>query len=372
MRSNKRPLFEDLSLEPFVPADASEELWNAYFEISESVFSEFNPKARKPERNVSRRLLTAPSSLYAVKRTVASDKNRTPVAYASMGYDTESSPSYEIDRHVCRLNIMVAKPFRRLRVATNLLRCLLDQAEGLEKNTVAVEADNRTGIAFCDSLEGTLVHKEVKHRLYMESADWQTAREWMEKGRNKFPDTKFEFFRECPDCLIEDFCEVYTRIINERPTGEMEQTIVTTPESRRVEEQNAAKRGIEWYSLVSREENGEISGVTDVMYNPKEPHRIDWYFTGVSAKHRRKGLAKRLKAEMLMAVKEKFPDVEYMTTSMAHNNRPMQAINSQLGFKSRKTCHVYQWELAALRGKVDAILSSPRRRPKTEGRKDSH
>ena len=210
MRSNKKPLFEDLSLERFVPADASEELWNAYFAISESVFSEFNPKARKPERNVSRRLLTAPSSLYAVKRTVALDKTRTPVAYASMGYDTESSPSYEIDRHVCRLNIMVAKPFRRLRVATNLLRCLLDQAEGLEKDTVAVEADNRTGIAFCDSLEGTLVHKEVKHRLYMESADWQTAREWMEKGRNKFPDTKFEFFRECPDCLIEGFCEVYT------------------------------------------------------------------------------------------------------------------------------------------------------------------
>jgi RimJ/RimL family protein N-acetyltransferase len=219
-------------------------------------------------------------------------------------------------------------------------------------------------------MKGELVHKEVQHRMYLEEADNELAAQWLAKGRERFPDTRFELFENCPEDVIEAFCQTYTRIINERPTGGMDQTIITTPESRRIEEQNMKQRGIAWYTLISREKNGDISGMTDIMYNPREPHKVVQYFTGVSAQHRRKGLAKRLKAEMLGVIKRQFPDVEYITTSMAETNRAMQAINAQLGFKSRKTCHVYQWDLPDLKKRVEDHLMNSGKKRKTDGQKD--
>ncbi|MEZ4568023.1 MAG: GNAT family protein [Desulfobacterales bacterium] len=182
------------------------------------------------------------------------------------------------------------------------------------------------------------------------------------KGRKKFPDTTFEFFQDCPAADIDAFCRTYTEIINERPTGDMQQTIITTPQSRRIEEENLKKKGVQWYTLISREKNGDISAMTDIMYHPREPHKITQYFTGVSARHRRKGLAKRLKAEMLYLMREKFPQVDYITTTMAPDNRPMQAINAKLGFKLRKTDYVYQWTLTDLEGQVTRLQSAKRRR----------
>ncbi|MBU0995152.1 MAG: GNAT family N-acetyltransferase [Proteobacteria bacterium] len=371
MKLNLEWLSIDLLLEEFIPREATDELWQAYFNLSESIFLEFNPNARVPNREASKRLLSATSPLYKVQRTIVFDEIRTPVAFLSISYDTELSPSYEHDQHLCQVNVRIAKAFRRKGIALYLLKILLDTVAFLEKDTVQAEVENKVGKAFCKSLNGELVHEETQHRMYMEDVNWEIVEEWLAKGKEKFPDTTYELFRDCPDTDIEAFCETYTEIINERPTGEMEQTIITTPESRRVEEQNMKKKGIDWYTMISREKNGEISALTDLMHNLKEPHKIIQYFTGVSAKHRRKGLAKRIKAEMLIVIKKLFPDVEYITTTMAPNNRPMMAINEQLGFKSRKTTDMYQWALPDLLKLVDDHLSSTKKKRNKDCQKDS-
>lgn len=370
MRLHLDWLQKTLVLYDFNPKDAPDDLWRAFFTLSESIFREFNPSSRLPDREVVRRRLLAISPLYTIQRSLALDEGRNPVAFAYIAFDTELSPSYVHDSHICQIHIRVDGELRRQRVATAILDNLLDRAESLGKDIIQIEADNTTGKAFCRSLKGEMVHKEVQHRLYLEDADWQTAEEWLAAGRKKFPDTEFIFFRDCPEAYIAPFCRAYTEIINQRPTGDMEQTIVTTPESRRIEEQDMKKRGVEWYTLISRESNSEVSGLTDIMHHPREPHKIIQYFTGVSAKHRRKGVAKRLKAEMLAVIKKQFSDVEYISTTMASDNRPMQAINAQLGFKSRKSTHLYQWALPDLRHQVKERLRKPLRRRKTDGQRD--
>ncbi len=343
---------------------APEELWSCWFAVSESVFWEFNPKSRLPDRNAAKRRMSVASPLYRTERFLVFNHAKTPVAVMSFGYETERSPSYELDKNICHINILVEKGFRRQRIATRLLAELLKKARSMQKITIAGEIDNTPARKFCEAYNGEMVHKEVQHRMYMDGADWEAAAEWRTKGRKKFPDTTFEFFQDCPDADIEAFCRTYTEIINERPTGDMQQTLITTPQSRRIEEENLKKKGVQWYTLISREKNGDISAMTDIMYHPREPHKIVQYFTGVSAGHRRKGLAKRLKAEMLYVMQEKFPEVEYITTTMAPDNRPMQAINAKLGFKLRKTDCVYQWALTDLETQVAARLQTAGRRRK--------
>jgi hypothetical protein len=97
--------------------------------------------------------------------------------------------------------------------------------------------------------------------------------------------------------------------------------------------------------------------MTDILYNQEEPYRINQYFTGVLGKYRRRELSKRLKAEMLVVIRDRFPQVEYIATSTARKNLPMRSVNRKLGFLPHKTVFTYQWNLRALRRRVEESLS---------------
>ena len=346
------------SLVEFEPKDASESLWTAYFTFSETIFREFNQRGRLPNREAVRRPLSTPNPLYTVKRWIVFDETENAVASASISYDTELSPDYESSSHICQIQIAVLPACRRKKIAAYLLKHMIEKANAIGKDTVRADADNSTGLDFCKYFRGELIHKEVQHRVYLEDMDWQLVDNWRAKGRSRSPHTTIESFQECPEKDIDEFSRSYTEIINQRPVGDIEQELITTPESRRVEERNYKRRGIEWHTMISREHDGQISGMTDIMYNPEEPYRIHQYFTGVLGRYRRKGLAKRLKAEMLMYIKKSFPDAEHITTSTAKENKPMRAINKQLGFMPQKTYSMFRWALQNLDRRVNKVLSA--------------
>lgn len=346
------------SLVEFNPHNASESLWTAYFTISEAVFRELNPKGRLPNREALRRLFSKANPLYNVKRLMVFDEEERVIASASMSYDTELSPDYESSSHICHVQISVIPSWRRKKIATYFLKHLIETVGAMGKDIVRADAENPTGLGFCRYLRGELIHQEVQHRSYLEDVDWQLVDQWREKGMTRFPHTAIESFQECPEKDIDEFCRTYTEIINQRPVGEIEQELITTPESRRIEERNFKRRGIEWHTMISREHDGQISAMTDIMYNPQEPYRVHQYFTGVLGRYRRRGLAKRLKAEMLIYIKERFPDAEYIKTTTARENKPMRAINKQLGFMPEKTCYMFRWVLQDLGRRVDKVLSA--------------
>lgn len=340
----------------FIPDQASEEIWNAYFIHSEAIFREFNKRDRLPDRQVARKMISTLNPLYAIKRWVHLDEGKKAIAYARMSYETESSPDYESNKHLSYVYISVIHEYRRKKIGTKFMKHLIEQASTMGIEIFQTEVDNTPGLSFCKYLRGAVAHHYTQHRLYLADIAWQLAERWLEKGRIKYPLVSIEYFQKCPEKDIEEFSTVYTEIINQRPVGEMEQKLITTPESRRIEERNLEKRGFEWYTMISRDQYGRISGVTDIMYNPEEPHRIIQYLTGVREKYRRMGLAKRLKAEMLFFIKKRFPEVEYITTNTAEKNLPMRSINKRLGFLPKKHYYVFKWDLAGLKQRVDSIV----------------
>ncbi len=350
----------DLSIAAFIPKEAHENLWKAYFTLSEKIYREFNQRGRLPNREAARRRLLTPNPLYSINRWILLDNRKKAVASASLAHDTELSPDYDSSRHICQLQIAVDPDHRRKKLATRLLKFMLQAAGTMEMDTVRVDADNPTGSEYCKFLKGQLIHREYQHRLYLEDVDWQLVDEWCAKGRSRFPQTRIDTFQDCPGQDIGEFCRIYTEIINQRPVGDIQEELVTTPESRRIEENSLKKREIEWHTMISREDDGQISALTDIMYNLQEPYRVHQYFTGVRRHYRRRGLAKRLKAEMLIYIQRTFPDAEYVTTSTAKENHPMRAINKQLGFVPRKTCSIFQWGIPDLLRRVNRILSVPK------------
>jgi GNAT superfamily N-acetyltransferase len=354
---------EVYSLMEFIPKEAPEELWESYFRLSENVFREFNQKYRLPDRLAVRRRFLAPNPLYRVRRWLLFDGADTVLAFASISFDTELSPDYESNKQICQVRILVIPSCRRKKIGSQLLNRLCETAGELGKSIVLAEADNPLAEEFCRHLEGAKVHEEVQHRLRMDDVDWQLVESWLEKGRTKTRNIGIEFFQDCPESDIEEFTRAYTEIINQRPTGDMQRELITTPESRRIEERNLKRRGIEWYTIITREHDEKISGMTDILYNQEEPYRINQYFTGVLAKYRRRELSKRLKAEMLVVIRDRFPQVEYIKTSTARKNFPMRSVNRKLGFFPHKTVFIYRWNLQDLRRRVEKILSGADRSP---------
>jgi GNAT superfamily N-acetyltransferase len=172
MEWNLQGLSEPFFLREFVPKDAPEELWQAYFTLSEMSLHEFHKRDRLPDRGAVRKMLSAPSPLYHVRRWIVLDEGQSAIASDSMIYDSEISPDYESNKHVCQVRILVVPAYRRKKIATHLVKHTIETAGLLEKDAVMAEADNPLGLDFCKHLRGELVHEEVHHRLYVEDIDW--------------------------------------------------------------------------------------------------------------------------------------------------------------------------------------------------------
>ncbi|MCK5047090.1 MAG: hypothetical protein KAS22_10960, partial [Candidatus Heimdallarchaeota archaeon] len=100
------------------------------------------------------------------------------------------------------------------------------------------------------------------------------------------------------------------------------------------------------YTIISREYNGFISGITEIRYSRTDrPERIEQGLTGVLEEYRGRGLGKWLKAEMLMYIENHIPDARFLVTGNADHNAPMNSINERLGFKPYKNETSYKFRL---------------------------
>ena len=58
------------------------------------------------------------------------------------------------------------------------------------------------------------------------------------------------------------------------------------------------------------EKNGDISGLTDVVYTPSKAPLMDQWLTGVAENYRGRGIGKWVKSTMLLKIREEFPDIK--------------------------------------------------------------
>lgn len=61
--------------------------------------------------------------------------------------------------------------------------------------------------------------------------------------------------------------------------------------------------------------------------------------------NRKRGIGKALKGKMLLFIREKYPQVEYMATGNALANDAILSINRRMGYKETNVFHLYRFEL---------------------------
>lgn len=346
--------FLDFQILEFNPHNATDEDFELYFDILETWVLEMNPGEKLTPREVKKKeILTDPPKILMSRWIfIKEEENRKETfGYILLQTSSKLDPNYDENRAVGRFYLFVKSTFRGQGYGEYLLKFLLKQAEKRELKILQCEVVLQHSWSFFEKYQGKVVLEVAENRLYLDKVNWEMMNEWLIRGRevgNK-EGVALEIFQVVPDEFISDFVDIYSETFNQQPFGEMAGRSKVTIESRRAEEEKWREAGNLVYTGLTIESKQEISGITEIIYNPDEPELVYQLFTGVREKYRGRGLGKWLKAEMIYLIKDKLPKAEYISTGNADANAPMLSINERMGFQHHQSRRVYQFKVEELR-----------------------
>jgi GNAT superfamily N-acetyltransferase len=336
----------EIELRPFDPFKATEEEWRDFHEYRYKRYPEAHqgdPITADEVVEKSLRFMREEEHIetHSVHQRGGSDEW---IGLIRVSHIKENSKSYEENKHICYIyNIALLTPYRGKGIATKLLEVVLEYVKRHKKSLIIADTTEADGKKFIKKLGAQEALSGVENRLDLTKLDWDMVGEWVKEGPVRSPESKIEFFEDCPDDIIEEYCKLYTEIGNQAPREDMDVgDFVTTPELRRQYEKFQKDVDVTWLTAITREPNGDISGLTEVLYRPSKDPLIFQELTGVPEKYRGSGKGKWLKAVMIQEVKKRWPTVTSVVTGNATSNAPMLSINNRLGFKVHKESIVAQ------------------------------
>jgi len=330
----------EVIIEKFDPLQATDKEWDRFHEYRRKKHLEVNPNdpfsSNESTKNAIQQNVQNPEfGIHLLN--IIDKKTDKQIGDAMQGLILEASPSYEGTKHLIQYDIYLLKPYRRKGIGKQLLKQVYDFAIDHKKTLLVSESSDDDGKAFLKRIGAQVALSGVDNRLNLSEVDWSMINSWAKEGPKKSPSTKLEIVQKIPEELLEEYCKVYTEVINQQPLGELDVgAMVFTPESYRQMEGMFEKMNRTWITIIAREDNGKISGLTEMRYNPERKTMISQILTGVQLDYRGRGIGKWLKAVMLLHVRENYPEVQIVTTGNATTNAPMLSINDRLGFKVYK------------------------------------
>ena len=342
----------EIELRPFDPFTATAAEWKSFHQYRYKRYPEAHPgDPITADEIVEKSLRFMREESYIETHTVHLKSNPTEqIGLLRLTYVKETSPSYKDNNHICFVsNLSLLSPYRGKGIGQHLLSSVLEFAKKYEKSLIIGDTSEEDGKKFIKKLNADEALSGVENRLDLTKLDWELVEKWIQEEPERSPDSKLEFFQECPEEIIEDYCSIYTEVMNQAPLEELKMgDWVETPKLRRQYEQHQKDVDVTWLTAITREPNGDISGLTEVLYRPSKDPLIYQELTGVQKKYRGSGKGKWLKAIMLQEVKKRFPTVTSVVTGNATSNAPMLFINERLGFKVHKESIVAQMETEKL------------------------
>lgn len=321
----------------FDPQRATREEWARYHEYRRTRHAETDPDdpmlADATVEARERRPDTAWKELdFAV---IDLDGSEEWIGWHTREFARPDGPSYEENKHILWIWISLLPSYRQQGIGRRLLQEAANYAREHDKSLVMSYAEEASGRAFWKAVGAQDAQHDRQSRLDLERVDWTMVEQWAAEGPVRSPGSKLAWFtNRIDDEELEEWCRAFTEVWNMMPRDDLDLgDEVFTPERRRQDEAGIAEAGGTLLTAVTREEDGTISGLTEMGYYPEQDWMIHQWMTGVRRPYRGRGLGKWIKAAMLLRVREEFPQVRIVRTGNAFSNAPMLSINERLGFK---------------------------------------
>ena len=268
-----------------------------------------------------------------------------------------ASPEYATNRHIFWAHAYVRPGERRKGIATLWLPVLDGLMDRHGCTVVEFYTEGDFGHGFLDWVGAQAKLTEIESRIDLSQVDWSMVQRWVDEGQARSPRTKLEIYDgPLPEPMWPDFAPQLSAMLNTIPFEDLDHgAIVVTPETMGEWYERIKLSGETQHTVLTREPDGVISGITDVTWAPYRRPLIYQRFTGVRPDARGRGLGKWIKAAMLLRLRELYPDARWIATGNAHSNGPMLKINRTLGFKAHMTGVTYQLSREKLEARIRSL-----------------
>lgn len=332
----------------------TEKEWNQLLTLDETIEYEIDPLRQFSFYSAKMRFLTDPPYVYIEYYIVKSRlMNSEIIAYAMFNVQTPESSNYQHTGNQVRTWIVVHPNHRKKGIGTNLIKILCERGLELDKTEITFNSAILAGQKFLDRFTNKSALDSAENVLDLKSIDWDSIKRWNTEAKAKSPDITIETFEYLPDEIIERYAKTETALLNDVPFGDLGLKFTITPDQIRKWEEYSKNFDLVPIVKISREKDGNISGMTDIKFNPHTPTFIDQGLTGVLRKYRGRRLGLLLKTDMLLTIKKRFPEAKYIFTGNADENAPMLRINHQLGFKKHSSWKAYKFQINELLDKLN-------------------
>jgi GNAT superfamily N-acetyltransferase len=255
-----------------------------------------------------------------------------------------SSPEYTSKKHLYEADFYVVRDHRRRGIGASWLPVVLELMDRHGRTTVGFWTEEESGHEFLKRAGAEARLSSIESRLKLSEVDWTMLERWVVEGASRSPRTRLEVFDgHLPEAMWPDYAPQLSAMLNTIPFEALDHgEIVITPERMHEWYARLDLSGEVQHTVMTREPEGVISGITDTTWAPYRPALIHQQFTGVRPEARGRGLGKWIKSAMLLHLRELYPDAEWVATDNAGSNAPMLKINRALGFKPYRQGTEYQ------------------------------
>lgn len=270
---------------------------------------------------------------------------------------TPESPEYPTSRHLYDAELYVLPEHRRRRVGAAFLPVLVDLMARHGATTVGFWAEEDPGHEFMKWVGAEPKMSSIESRLKLSEVDWPMLERWVAEGQERSPRTRLEIYDgPLPESLWADYAPQLSSMLNTIPFEGLDHgEIVITPDVMTEFYARNAVNGTVQQTVLAREPDGVISGITDTGWAPHHRTIVYQWFTGVRPEARGRGIGKWIKAAMLLHLRKRYPDAQWVSTDNAGSNAPMLKINRAMGFKAYRQGTAYQITRDALEKRLSSL-----------------
>jgi len=169
-------------------------------------------------------------------------------------------------------------------------------------------------------------------KLNVKQAKMEVIKDWFKTYTDKFENYELRHYELIPDDLLNEYCSVFTELLNDVPTKSQIYELKVDPEKQRKREQGDIKNNQYSYRYLVFDE-GKMIGMTNVYLNKSTPEIMNQYMTGTLKKYRRQGIGKWMKAAMYFKLTEDFPDLKVIKTEIHPNNIGSKKLSENMGYE---------------------------------------
>jgi GNAT superfamily N-acetyltransferase/RimJ/RimL family protein N-acetyltransferase len=251
------------------------------------------------------------------------------------------------------LELYVIPAARRHGLGRALLRTIVDRAIAEGFMTLGVEAPGATAsAAFYQNHGFGHAYTEMRSILELATVDWPHVSEMAAAIVHGY---EVEIHPgDLPDELLPEYAEA-KQVRRLDPPGDLE----LRPSSYDAERLRASlhclqARGLKPYIVLAKHERtGRVAGLTELVVPSQHPTRADQYDTIIVPEHNGYGLARALKARMLLELRVAEPQLRDVQTWHAAENEQLQQVNKELGFQPDREWREYEADARELAARLD-------------------